>query len=340
MRTLITGGAGFLGSNVAARVIADGHPVAILDNLSRLGSEKNLEWLTQIGEFSYYERDIRDAAAVASAIAEFAPDIIFHFAGQVAMTTSIADPRLDFEINALGTLNVLEAVRRSNQKTSIIYSSTNKVYGNLEDLEHRETDTRYYLPQYPLGLPTTIPLGFHSPYGCSKGTADQYVLDYGRIFDISVAVFRHSSMYGGRQFATEDQGWIGWFCSQAINTSRGEGRQFTVSGSGKQVRDVLHAQDMVDLYTRSALNMTKVRQRAFNVGGGPVNSMSVIELLDRLETRLGVELDWIKIPPRISDQRVFVADIRDLKATLGWEPKVDFDTGLDMMIDWTSSAFG
>jgi CDP-paratose 2-epimerase len=338
MRTLITGGAGFLGSNVAAKLLADGHPVAILDNLSRLGSEKNLEWLTKIGEFTFYKRDVREAAQVASAIAEFTPTIIFHFAGQVAMTTSISNPRLDFEINALGTLNLLEAVRLSNQKTSVIYSSTNKVYGDLEDLEYRETDTRYYLPQYPQGLPTTIPLEFHSPYGCSKGAADQYVLDYGRIFDIPVAVFRHSSMYGGRQFATEDQGWIGWFCSQAIKASRGEGRRFTVSGSGKQVRDVLHAQDMVDLYTRSALNMDKIRQRAFNVGGGPVNSMSVIELLDHLGNRLDAELDWIKIAPRISDQRVFVADIRDLKATLGWEPKVDFETGLDMMIDWTSSA--
>ena len=338
MRALITGGAGFLGSNLAARLMAEGATVGILDNLSRVGSEINLDWLSTQRSFDFYKVDIRDSLGVDDVVARFRPDTVFHFAGQVAMTTSLLNPRLDFEINALGSLNILEAVRKHANRTSLIYSSTNKVYGDLERFSYSETDTRYVLPQYPRGLPSSIPLDFHSPYGCSKGCADQYVLDYGRIFDFPVAVFRHSSMYGGRQFATEDQGWIGWFCSRALRARRGVDAVFTVSGSGKQVRDVLHADDMVDLYFRAAMSIQSIAGRAFNVGGGPYNSLSILELLQLLQEKCAVSLGWTHIDARISDQKVFVADLSEIHSCLGWQPRIGIEEGLELMLDWARSS--
>ena len=212
MKYLITGGCGFLGSNLASEVLKRGEKLIIVDNLSRIGSADNLIWLKKQGDFRFIHADIRNANDVTRVISEVKPDVIFHLAGQVAMTTSISDPRMDFEINALGTLNVLEAVRQHVPEAIVIYSSTNKVYGDLEWVKYEEIDTRYITPYYPKGFDENTPLDFRSPYGCSKGAADQYMLDYARMFDLRTVVFRHSSMYGGRQFATYDQGWIGWFC--------------------------------------------------------------------------------------------------------------------------------
>lgn len=338
MKIFITGGCGFLGSNIGAEVMRRGWELVVLDNLFRTGSEKNLEWLKEQGKFKYVKGDVRRRGDIEQALKDFKPDVIFHFAGQVAMTTSIKDPGLDFEINALGTLNLLEAVRACSPGSGVVYSSTNKTYGDLEWAKYAETATRYTVADYPNGFPETIPLEFHSPYGCSKGAADQYVLDYHRIFGLKTAVFRHSSMYGGRQFSTFDQGWIGWFVQKAVEARRGNKEPFTISGSGKQVRDVLHADDMVALYLKTAENIGAVNGKAFNVGGGMENSLSLLELFSMLEEELGVKLNYTRLAPRESDQKVFVADISKIGGLLGWRPAVDKRTGLRRMIDWVADG--
>jgi CDP-paratose 2-epimerase len=340
MRYLITGGCGFLGSNIAAEILSRGGSLAILDDLSREGAVSNLEWLRCRGNFRFTNGDVRSPTTVDALVSEIQPEVIYHFAGQVAMTTSIQNPRLDFEINALGSLNVLEAVRLRCPSAITIYSSTNKVYGDLVDLRCEEQEHRYVLTDFPAGIPETIGLDFHSPYGCSKGTADQYFLDYARIFGLSTVVFRHSSMYGGRQFPTVDQGWIGWFCRQAVLQSRGQGAEFTVSGNGKQVRDVLHGDDMVALYMAAASSATRLRGHAYNVGGGMANSLSIVELLNMLSSILGKSLNWRHIAPRESDQRVFVADTTRLSAAIGWVPRVDKEAGVRRMLEWVGSPDG
>jgi CDP-paratose 2-epimerase len=285
--------------------------------------------------FRFIHGDIRNWNDVAQAVQSFKPDAVFHLAGQVAMTTSITDPRLDFEINAMGTHNLLEAVRQYAPHASVIYSSTNKVYGDLEQYTYRETDTRYECIDKPNGFDELTPLEFHSPYGCSKGAADQYMLDYARIFKLKTVVFRHSSMYGGRQFATADQGWIGWFCQKAVETKRGLLKEpFTISGTGKQVRDVLHAEDMVRLYFSAAQNIETIKGQVFNIGGGIGNSLSLLELFDILERKVQIKLNYTRLPQRESDQRVFVADIIKAKKLFDWSPVVDVHTGLDKMLGW------
>lgn len=260
--------------------------------------------------------------------------MIFHLAGQVAMTTSLRDPRMDFEVNALGTLNVLEAVRKHSPETAILYSSTNKVYGDLEYIQYDETDTRYIPAGYPAGFSEDIPLDFHSPYGCSKGAADQYLLDFYRMYGTRTVVFRHSSMYGGNQHPTFDQGWIGWFVQKALEYKRGISReQFSISGSGKQVRDVLHADDVVSVYFSAWENLAKVQGKAFNIGGGMANSLSLLELFKFLEAELDIPMNYYKLPPRESDQLVFVADYTKMQQHTGWEAKVDYKTGLRKTID-------
>jgi CDP-paratose 2-epimerase len=290
MKYLITGGCGFLGSNIAERLLREGHELCIYDNLSRQGSEKNHEWLKTIGKFSFFKYDIQSFENVDNVIKNFKPDVIFHLAGQVAMTTSIQNPRLDFETNILGSFNVLESIKTNCPLCSIIYSSTNKVYGDLEWVSYEETDTRYNANGFEIGFPENIQLEFHSPYGVSKGSADQYMLDYARIFGLKTAVFRHSSMYGGRQFSTADQGWIGWFCEQAILQKKNPDHLFTISGNGKQVRDLLYSEDMVNLYIGAANNIDKISGQAFNIGGGIDNSYSLIELLDFIGNELQINL--------------------------------------------------
>lgn len=339
MKLLITGGCGFLGSNLAAHALTQGIELCVFDSLYRHGSQNNLTWLRDQGRFEFVHGDIRNANDVQRTIARFKPDAIFHLAGQVAMTTSIADPRMDFEVNALGTLNVLEAVRAHVPDAVVIYSSTNKVYGDLEQYQYRETDTRYVCVEHPNGFNEHTPLDFHSPYGCSKGSADQYLRDYHRIFGLKTVVFRHSSMYGGRQFATADQGWIGWFCQMAAQTRAGLRKEpFTISGNGKQVRDVLHAEDMISLYFSTLQHADAAAGRAFNIGGGIDNSLSLLELFGLLDKEIGQTMQYTKLPPRESDQRVFVADIRQMKALTGWQPKVSAQAGVARMLEWVSGV--
>jgi CDP-paratose 2-epimerase len=335
MKYLITGGCGFLGSNIASEILKRNEEVIIFDNLYRFGSSQNLEWLRGKGEFNFIHGDIRNSGDVENAIKTHKPDVVYHLAGQVAMTTSIADPRMDFEVNALGSFNVLDSIRKYSPETIVIYSSTNKVYGDLEWTRYEETDTRYVTPEFPNGFPETVTLDFHSPYGCSKGTADQYMLDFHRMFDIKTVVFRHSSMYGGRQFATYDQGWIGWFCQKALETKSGKLKEpFTISGTGKQVRDVLYADDMVSLYLQAVDKSDSAQGQAFNIGGGIENSLSLLELFSILEKELDIQMNYTNLPPRESDQRVFVADITKAKEIIGWEPKIDTEVGIRKMLKW------
>lgn len=335
MKLLITGGCGFLGSNLASHGIKQGYEVTVFDNLSRLGTTENLAWLKTFGEFDFVHGDIRNKNDVTRLIERVKPDAIFHLAGQVAMTTSLENPYMDFEVNIGGSINVLEAVRLGSPETAIFYSSTNKVYGDLEQFEYVETNTRYKCIDKPEGFDEKVGLDFHSPYGCSKGSADQYMLDYARLFNLNTTVFRHSSMYGGRQFATYDQGWVGWFCQKALDAKADpDVTPFTISGTGKQVRDVLHAEDMISLYYSSLANKEKVSGKAFNVGGGIDNSLSLLELFSLLESITGCKLNYEKLPVRSSDQRVFVADSTKLESITGWKPKVSCLKGINSMISW------
>lgn len=335
MKLLITGGCGFLGSNLAADAIERGDDLVIFDNLYREGSRANLAWLRQQGVFTFEHGDIRNQNDITRVISATQPDAIFHLAGQVAMTTSIANPRMDFEVNVMGTHNLLEAVRQHAPEATVVYSSTNKVYGDLEQYAYRETDTRYECVDKLDGFDEATSLEFHSPYGCSKGAADQYMLDYARIFGLKTVVFRHSSMYGGRQFATYDQGWIGWFCQKAVETlAQRASSRFTISGDGKQVRDVLHADDMKSLYLAAVKHIGQAKGQVFNIGGGHPNSLSLLELFSLLERLAGVTLSYDKLPVRESDQRVFIADIAKAKRVLDWSPKVSAEEGITRMFKW------
>jgi len=338
MRYLITGGCGFLGSNLTTKVLKRGEEPIVFDNLCRYGSYQNLEWLKSQGEFQFIHADIRNTNDVEKAVKDTKPDIIFHLAGQVAMTTSLKNPRLDFEVNALGTFNLLEAVRKYSPRSIIIYSSTNKVYGDLKYLTYEETKTRYICRDYPNGFNERLPLDFQSPYGCSKGTGDQYMLDYARMFGLKTVVFRHSSMYGERQFATYDQGWIGWFCEKAIEMKKGILKEpFTISGNGKQVRDVLHTSDVVRLYFKTLENIDKTKGQVFNIGGGIENSLSLLELFNILENELNIEINYVKLPSRRSDQKVFVTNTTKIKKLINWQPKINKLTGIKKMLDWPRS---
>lgn len=336
MKYFITGGCGFLGSNIAAYLIDNKEEVIIVDNLYRHGSEKNLEWLnSKKGNMKFARADVRNIYEIEDLIKQNRPDVIFHLAGQVAMTTSIINPYFDFEVNAKGALNILESVRKYSPDTIICFSSTNKVYGDLEYIDYIETDTRYIARGYENGFNEDIRLDFHSPYGCSKGTADQYMLDYARIFGLKTVVFRHSSIFGGRQFATEDQGWIGWFCQKAYEIKRGISTDaFTISGDGKQVRDVLYGLDLIDCYMSAIKNIENTKGQVYNIGGGIENSFSLLELFNGLEKMLNINMMFKKLPWRESDQKVFVADISKAKRDFGWQPKVDKYTGIKNMYSW------
>jgi CDP-paratose 2-epimerase len=336
-RILITGGCGFLGSNLAVLALDRGYELCVVDNLQRTGSDTNLQFITSKGDFEFLKLDIREADKIEQAINEFQPETIFHLSGQVAMTTSIDDPRADFETNTLATLNVLEAVRKRQPKCRILYSSTNKVYGDLDLCEYEETDTRYVAVGYSNGFGEDIPLEFHSPYGCSKGAADQYILDYHRIYGLDTCVFRHSSMYGGRQYATFDQGWIGWFCQQALLQKGGKLDCTTIAGNGKQVRDVLHVEDMIKLYFMADAKMDEIGGSAFNIGGGPDNSLSLIELFSLLGEILDFEFRYVCDEPRISDQKVYIADISKASRRIGWRPEVSARQGIVDMLEWSRS---
>ncbi len=338
MTRLVTGGCGFLGSNLADAWLSSGIDVVVADNLSRTGSETNLAWLREKhGENWRFEQlDVRDSTAISNLVDEVQPEAIAHLAGQVAMTTSINDPRLDFEINALGSFNVLDAVRRKSSDTVVLYSSTNKVYGDLQDLKYEETATRYTLPDLPFGIDESLQLDGHSPYGCSKLCADQYFRDFHRVYGLKTVVFRHSTMYGARQYATYDQGWIGWFCRLALEKKANpSAAAFDISGTGKQVRDLLHADDVVSVYDHAISHADVASGSIYNIGGGMENSLSLLELFLMLERKLDVELDFFNKAWRHGDQWVFVADVRKAQRDLEWTPTVDVKKGIQDMLDWT-----
>ena len=335
MKYLITGGCGFVGSNLAQEVLKRGEELVVLDNLFRYGSAQNLEWLKIQGSFTYYPYDIRNTNDVETVIKKEQPDIVFHLAGQVAMTTSIENPRLDFEVNAIGTFNLLDAIRKYCPNACILYSSTNKVYGDFANLTFEEGQMRYLCQEYPNGFPESYPLDFHSPYGCSKGTADQYLLDFHRIYGLKTVVFRHSSMYGSHQHATFDQGWIGWFVQKAIEIKQKTNQElFTISGNGKQVRDVLYADDVVNLYFQGIKHIEQAQGQVFNIGGGIENSLSLLELFALLEELLGIKMQYKELPFRESDQLVFVADNTKAQKLLEWQPKMTSKEGIQKMVEW------
>jgi len=337
MKYLITGGLGFLGSNLSNEVIRRNEDLFILDNFFRKGCNQNLNWLRKKGSFEFIYGDIRNNNDVEQIIREINPDVIFHVAGQVAMTTSLKDPRLDFEVNTLGTINILESVRKFSSNSSIIYTSSNKVYGDLEYLEYIEKDTRYISKKYPRGFNESLSLNFQSPYGCSKGAADQYILDYAKMFDLNTVVFRHSTIYGSRQFSTFDQGWIGWFCQKAFEIKNGILKdKLTISGNGKQVRDILYIDDVVNLYFMAAKKINTLKGKVFNIGGGIDNSISILELFDMLEKKLNIQLKYEKLRPREGDQKFFVTNIDKAKNLIKWRPEVSIDEGIDKMIEWIS----
>lgn len=339
MRFLITGGCGFLGSNLARAAAERGHTVAVLDNLRRVGSAENLRWLTDGHGVEFVHADIRFAEDVDGAVRRARPDAVFHMAGQVAMTTSLENPRLDHEVNVTGTVNLLEAVRHHAPEAQVVYASTNKVYGDLAAARFEETPTRYVTPDFPDGFDETTPLSFHSPYGCSKGAADQYVLDYARMFGLQTTVFRHSSVFGTRQFSTYDQGWIGWFVGQALHRRRrASDEPLAVAGDGKQVRDVLFVDDVVECYFSAVDRREQARGQAFNIGGGPANSLSLVELIDHLAEALGHPLRLARGEWRLSDQRVYVSDIGKAAELLDWRPRVGLHDGLAGMIDWVGAV--
>jgi CDP-paratose 2-epimerase len=331
-RVLVTGGAGFIGTNLAARLAEDGREVVVLDNLSRPGVERNLEWLRRC----YGDRvrsvlaDVRSAAAVRRAVAE--ADQVFHFAAQVAVTTSLGDPLDDFETNARGTLNVLEAIRAQPMPPPLVFTSTNKVYGALDDVQLEAGPTRYEPIDPELaahGVGEERPLAFHSPYGCSKGAADQYVLDYARTFGLPAVVFRMSCIYGPHQHGTEDQGWVAHFLINAR-----QGRPVTIYGDGKQVRDVLFVGDLVDAMLTAQRQMATISGRAFNMGGGPAHTTSLVELLQRLGTGSPHQLECRSAGWRAADQRYYVSDHRRFTAATGWQPRVPLAEGLRRLEAW------
>jgi CDP-paratose 2-epimerase len=334
MRILITGGAGFIGAHVADHHLRRGHDVVIFDNLSRPGTTGNLDWLrSRHGDrFTLVNGDIRGFGAVWAALWPTA-DRVYHLAAQVAVTTSVKDPRNDFEVNALGTFNVLEAVRRFAPEAVVIYASTNKVYGGMEDLAIVEGPTRYDYRDFPYGISEDRPLDFHSPYGCSKGSGDQYVRDYARIYDLKTVVMRQSCIYGTRQFGIEDQGWLAHFCIAARH-----GRPMTIYGNGKQVRDVLWIDDLIAAYEAAAQHIDVTAGQTYNIGGGPANTVSVWrEFGPRLEALAGGQIEVALADWRPGDQPVYISDIRKAERDLGWVPQVSLDEGIRKLWDWVDA---
>ncbi len=328
---LITGGAGFIGANLADRLATDGHRVVIYDALARPGVERNLRWLTRnhASRVSFVLGDLRDEQALSSAAAE--ADAVFHLAGQVAVTTSMVAPLDDFEVNARGTLALLDALRRRNPRASLVFASTNKVYGDLADIE-LVRDGDCYLPSRAdlrgRGVDETRPLCFHTPYGCSKGAADQYVLDYAHSFGLRTAVLRMSCIYGERQLGTEDQGWVAHFLLRAI-----AGQPVTIYGDGRQVRDVLHVGDAVSAYVAAWQNIDKVAGRAYNLGGGPGNAISLLQLISHIEDLLGRRVDVRFDDWRPGDQRYFVADTSAVRRDLALPQALGWRVGLARLAD-------
>lgn len=329
-KALVTGGAGFIGTNLTTTLLEKGYEVIVFDSLIRRGSRKNLSWLLKnfrSPKLTVEKKDVRDFDSVKRAVSKV--DLVFHLAAQVAVTSSVTNPRQDFEVNAQGTLNVLEAARLCGHKPMVIYASTNKVYGAMDSLRVGKGETRYSYLDFPCGISENFPLDFHSPYGCSNGAADQYTRDYQRIFGVPTVVFRQSCIYGPRQMGMEDQGWVAHFaiCGEL-------GRQITIYGDGKQVRDILYVDDLIDAYFAAVEKIKKSAGEIYNIGGGVANSLSIIEYLKILEAKLGKKVkirfsDW-----RPGDQKVFISDNSKVEKELGWKIKNPYEKGLDKLLDW------
>jgi CDP-paratose 2-epimerase len=327
---LVTGGAGFIGSNLANRLLSEGKKVVIYDNLTRPGVEKNLKWLTgpHGSAVRFIRNDVRNAEALNDAVANVSA--VFHLAAQVAVTTSLDNPIDDFEINARGTLNVLEAVRRTGRKVPLLFTSTNKVYGELGGLA-LEAEEERYISSGKAAFNENLPLSFHSPYGSSKGAADQYVLDYGRTFGIPSVVFRMSCIYGPRQFGTEDQGWVAHFLLQTLR-----GKPITLYGDGKQVRDVLFVDDLIDGMLMAMENIAHTHGLAFNMGGGERRTISLLELIGLIENLTGIKPEIRKEPWRAADQKYYVSDTTRFHELTGWQPSVEVSDGVERLLRWLS----
>ncbi|MDP3770463.1 MAG: GDP-mannose 4,6-dehydratase [Candidatus Sungbacteria bacterium] len=329
-RILITGGAGFIGTNTANYFLVKNEQVTIFDNLSRKGSEENLKWLKKTWgkRFTFvrgdvvYDRQKLDKLMTGT-------DVVIHLAAQVAVTTSVENPHHDFLVNAQGTLNVLEAIRGTQNKPMMIYASTNKVYGNLDHAPVHMTEAGYRYADYPDGIPAHAAMDFHSPYGCSKGTADQYVHDYARIYGLRTVVFRQSCIYGPHQFGVEDQGWVAWFAISGILS-----RPITIYGDGHQVRDVLYVDDLARLYDMAIKNPKKVSGNIYNIGGGAKEAFSVLQTIKKLESILKKQITHSFGNWRPGDQKVYISDISKITRDLGWEPNINFEKGLVRLVRW------
>lgn len=330
---LITGGAGFIGVNAARRFLSRGWEVTILDDFSRHATDTNMALFENEhpGRCRVVRADVSvDFETLRKEVERH--DTVVHLAAQVAVTTSLTDPRRDFEVNAIGTFNVLEAIRLSRSKPTLLFSSTNKVYGSLPHLPVTELNSRYVFSDPKLnehGVSELEALDFHSPYGCSKGCADQYVIDYGRIYGLKTVVFRQSCIYGRYQFGVEDQGWVAWFAIAALS-----GKDITIYGDGKQVRDILYVDDLTALYAAAIEQADRVCGRAYNVGGGPANTLSLLELLSILDTEYGLRPRIGYAEPRAGDQYIFVADVRLLAKEIGWQPVTSPQEGIGKMMAW------
>lgn len=331
-KVLVTGGAGFIGSNLADHLIRSGDKVSILDNISRRGTEKNLKWLEENhhGKFEFIKGDIRDHDTCLSACKGM--EVIYHLAGQVAVTTSVEKPREDFDVNMLGTFNMLEGARSNGNNPIFLFTSTNKVYGGMEDAVIIEKNNRYEYRDFPEGISEERILDFHSPYGCSKGGADQYVRDYSRIYGIRSVVFRMSCIYGRRQFGNEDQGWVAHFI-----ISSSFGRALTIYGDGKQIRDILFVDDLVRAFSSAVKNISKTSGNIYNIGGGAGNTLSLLELVSTIEKRLGGKITTSFSGWRPGDQQVYVSNSARAHADFQWKPEIGVKDGIGLLFEWVES---
>ncbi|MCD4653193.1 GDP-mannose 4,6-dehydratase [bacterium] len=328
LNILITGGAGFIGSNLTKHFLQKGHQVRVLDDLSRTGTPSNLEFIESIdGDLEFIQGDIRDFNVCIQAMKGI--DLVYPPAAQVAVTTSVVNPRHDFEVNLLGTINVLEAVRQQAPKPMVIFTSTNKVYGNMNHIAICERNNRWEYESLASGNPETSPLDFYSPYGCSKGGADQYIHDYSRIYGIDTCVFRMSCIYGPRQMGCEDQGWVAFFLIQAEM-----GHGITIFGDGKQIRDVLYVDDLVQAFEKAYLNREITSGQIYNIGGGPTRTRSLLEFIDFIKSDLKLPLPYQFDDWRPGDQKVYVSDIRKAVRDFQWQPKYSPEDGFTQLSRW------
>lgn len=326
----ITGGAGFIGTNAAADFYREGWKVVVFDNLQRLGAKINLKWLLNAYDgIEFIRGDTRKVHELKAAFKRSNPDVILHLAGQVAVTTSVENPREDFECNALGTFNLLESAKYLNPKPFVLFSSTNKVYGSMEEIVVAKVSKRYRYRDYPEGISEEQLLDFHSPYGCSKGAADQYVRDYKRIYGLPSVVLRQSCIYGPHQFGVEDQGWLAWFTIAAML-----GKRITIYGDGMQVRDVLYVDDLLMAYKLCIEKQDIVSGKVFNIGGGSVYTISLLELIEILEGFFKKKIEYVFDTWRPGDQKIYVSNIRQVCETLGWKPKITPLEGVKQLSEW------